>query len=37
MPEVPRTADAWADLLWACGRSELDGRGRRPDGWRWQN
>jgi hypothetical protein len=37
MPEVPRTTDAWADLLWACGRIELDGRRRRPDGWRWQN
>jgi hypothetical protein len=37
MPEVPRTDDAWADLLWACGRIELAGRGRRPDGWRWQN
>jgi hypothetical protein len=37
MPEVPRTDDAWADLLWACGRIELDGRPRRPDGWRWDN
>jgi len=37
MPEVPRTDDAWADLLWACGRIELAGRPRRPDGWRWDN
>jgi hypothetical protein len=37
VPEVPRTDDAWSDLLWACGRIELDGRERRPDGCRWQN
>jgi hypothetical protein len=37
MPEVPRTDDAWADLLWACGRIELADRPRRPDGWRWDN
>src|SRR4051812_29596423 len=28
VPEVPRTADAWADLLWACGR--ITARSQRP-------
>jgi hypothetical protein len=36
MPEVDRTEDAWADLLWACGRAALPGRPRRED-WRWHN
>jgi len=36
MPEVERTDDAWADLLWACGRTALPGRPRRED-WRWDN
>ncbi|MEJ3651970.1 hypothetical protein WEH80_03025 [Actinomycetes bacterium KLBMP 9759] len=36
MPTVERTDDAWADLLWATGRIELDGRGRR-ERWRWEN
>jgi hypothetical protein len=36
MPEVERTEDAWADLLWACGRIALPGRPRREQ-WRWHN
>ena len=36
MPEVDRTEDAWADLLWGCGRLELPGRPRREH-WRWHN
>lgn len=36
MPDVERTDDAWADLLWATGRGELPGRPRRT-GWRWFN
>ncbi len=37
MPEVPRTDDAWVDLLWGCGRIELADRPRRADGWVWDN
>jgi hypothetical protein len=36
LPEVERTEDAWADLLWATGRIELPGRPRRTS-WRWDN
>ena len=36
MPEVERTEDAWADLLWACGRIALPGRPRREQ-WSWHN
>ena len=36
MPEVERTDDAWADLLWACGRIALPGRPRR-ERWGWDN
>lgn len=36
MPDVDRTGDAWADLLWACGRVALPGRPRREH-WGWHN
>ncbi|HWN32891.1 MAG TPA: hypothetical protein VNP03_09100 [Pseudonocardia sp.] len=36
MPEVERTEDPWADLLWACGRVGLPGRPRREQ-WGWDN
>ncbi|WP_232665166.1 hypothetical protein [Pseudonocardia sp. TRM90224] len=36
LPSVDRTTDAWADLLWATGRTEQDGRPRR-ERWGWKN
>ena len=36
LPEVERTDDAWADLLWACGRIAQPGRPRREH-WGWDN
>ena len=36
MPDLERTDDAWADLLWASGRLETPDRPRRTE-WRWWN
>jgi hypothetical protein len=35
-PDVERTDDSWADLLWATGRLDAPGRPRRTE-WRWFN
>jgi hypothetical protein len=36
LPDVERTDDPWADLLWASGRLDTPDRPRRTD-WRWSN
>lgn len=33
-PEIAPTADPWSQLLWANGRIELNGMGRRSK-WKW--
>ncbi|MGA4800948.1 GNAT family N-acetyltransferase [Streptomyces lavendulocolor] len=35
-PHVPPTGDPWTTLLWATGRTDLDGV-PRPTAWRWYN
>ena len=35
-PDVERTDDPWADLLWATGRLDAHVRPRRTE-WRWWN
>ncbi|SDE54893.1 hypothetical protein [Glycomyces harbinensis] len=36
-PEAPTDADPWATLLWATGRGDLDGHGRRGPDWSWHS
>ncbi|GAA2157403.1 MULTISPECIES: hypothetical protein [Glycomyces] len=34
-PEAPADTDPWPTLLWATGRGELEGFGRRGPDWTW--
>lgn len=34
-PEAPTETHPWTTLLWATGRAELPGHGRREGRWRW--
>lgn len=36
-PEAPSETDPWATLLWATGRGELPGHGRRSPEWNWHS
>ncbi|WP_199035133.1 hypothetical protein [Glycomyces salinus] len=36
-PEAPSATDPWATLLWATGRGDLPGHGRRDPDWSWHS
>ncbi|GAB4002990.1 hypothetical protein GCM10029992_42940 [Glycomyces albus] len=36
-PEAPSETDPWATLLWATGRGDLPGHGRRDPEWSWHS